>query len=654
MTESLHMIHAELEGSSATRFSGHVPNGSSSAGHSRAPSSSTSPTHSRTHSQVFNNGHPPALLRRWDQCSTSSPSDDSDGAPTRDESAIYTSPSRKRKGKERATFDDGDEVGMSSSIQLHDTDVHERRHFSTRSGGQGHYYDERLEDTDDNSFVNTNGTTPHAMPKSCLKPTPTPSSSNLAGSSTTPSPTQSPKAKPNIGVRFVRFTLGLGGGSSKKSKEREREPKLICTTPGEACAGETETETDEPSLRRLPTARRPPPATPTGKSRLFGFAGWRRGQAPPPPPATLPPGHHHPRQTGPSPLSLSSISNNTLSITTLQHSPPPLQARSNPNPNPNPSSICSKFTLFLFQAFRLLSIVPALCGIIFCIWMIVSMGALGSPSEQDRAREYVQKYWRCFSKPPYATDTSGLAGSGLAGAYGEMQFLLCDDGRGVLRGPPVPGRVDWIVAAAWAFLTAHHCLGLSTGLLARWKVYYTPSSTLVRLLALQGICWPATQLTLTVVGGGRRPAAAWAVIGTCTAVSRSVQIWVTSNIVREEDDEPEAENATNGNANPNATPDGGDEDSSKSAGNGSGSGSRAVMRFLHAFAAVIGGGSPGDESGDDEADPTASAGGGDTGTATAKEYDTSTFEFSEVEPDSPITPSAGLFVIKHKAGHMML
>ncbi|KAJ2924012.1 hypothetical protein H1R20_g13086, partial [Candolleomyces eurysporus] len=59
------------------------------------------------------------------------------------------------------------------------------------------------------------------------------------------------------------------------------------------------------------------------------------------------------------------------------------------------------------------------------------------------------------------------------------------------------------------------------------------------------------------------------------------------------------------------------------------------MRFLHAFAAVIGGGSPGDESGDDEADPTTAGGGGDTGAATAEEYDTSTFEFSEVEPDSP-------------------
>jgi hypothetical protein len=121
-----------------------------------------------------------------------------------------------------------------------------------------------------------------------------------------------------------------------------------------------------------------------------------------------------------------------------------------------------------------------------------------------------------------------------------------------------------------------------------------------------------------------------------------VQIWVTSNIVREEDDEDENENGNknsangNGNASTNATPD----DSKPS---GSGSGSR-VMRFLHAFAAVIGGGSPGDESGDDDGEEGETEHGADDtpgGATTAEEYDTSTFEFSEVEPDSPITPRSG-------------
>ncbi|KAJ3508318.1 hypothetical protein NLJ89_g5825 [Agrocybe chaxingu] len=50
-------------------------------------------------------------------------------------------------------------------------------------------------------------------------------------------------------------TAGGSGGHSRGRSDRDREQgKLICTTPGERCAGETETETDEPS-RHLPTAR---------------------------------------------------------------------------------------------------------------------------------------------------------------------------------------------------------------------------------------------------------------------------------------------------------------------------------------------------------------------------------------------------------------
>jgi hypothetical protein len=44
-----------------------------------------------------------------------------------------------------------------------------------------------------------------------------------------------------------------------------------------------------------------------------------------------------------------------------------------------------------------------------------------------------------------------------------------------------------------ALLTAFQCLALSTGLLKRWRVYYPPLATLIRLIALQGICWPATK-----------------------------------------------------------------------------------------------------------------------------------------------------------------
>lgn len=81
-----------------------------------------------------------------------------------------------------------------------------------------------------------------------------------------------------------------------------------------------------------------------------------------------------------------------------------------------------------------------------------------------------------------------------------------------------------------AILTGYQCLALATGLLTRWRLYYPPLSTLVRLLALQGICWPATHLTLTVLGHEVRPVVTWAVIGTTTCCSRSIQIWVTSNL----------------------------------------------------------------------------------------------------------------------------
>ena len=81
-----------------------------------------------------------------------------------------------------------------------------------------------------------------------------------------------------------------------------------------------------------------------------------------------------------------------------------------------------------------------------------------------------------------------------------------------------------------ALLTGFQCLALTTGLMSRWKAYYTTPSTLIRLVALQGICWPATHFTLTLFDHRRRPLACWALIGTTTCLSRSVQLWVTSNL----------------------------------------------------------------------------------------------------------------------------
>ncbi|KAG8214737.1 hypothetical protein J3R82DRAFT_9826 [Butyriboletus roseoflavus] len=117
-----------------------------------------------------------------------------------------------------------------------------------------------------------------------------------------------------------------------------------------------------------------------------------------------------------------------------------------------------------------------------------------------------------------------------------------------------PDRGDYFIAVLWALLTAHQCLKLTTGLLHRWRAYYSPLSTLIRLLALQAICWPATHFTLDIVGSlgtnstfgddsltilesallrwtTARPDICWAVIGTTTCISRSIQIWVTSNLL---------------------------------------------------------------------------------------------------------------------------
>ncbi|TFK35793.1 N-glycosylation protein-domain-containing protein, partial [Crucibulum laeve] len=178
----------------------------------------------------------------------------------------------------------------------------------------------------------------------------------------------------------------------------------ICTTPGSVCAGETETETDEPS-NHLPTARLPPPSSPL------------------------------------------------IPLTPLE----------------------SKLTPFLFEFSRLLSIFPAIVGTLWNLWFL-------------------------FYPPIRIEGASG-------------------------RRPPE--RIDYFVAVLWV---RYQCLALTTGLLTRWRLYYPPLSTLVRLLALQGICWPATQLGLTLFEHEKRPVVCWAVIGTTTCISRAVQIWVTSNL----------------------------------------------------------------------------------------------------------------------------
>ncbi|KAI0262110.1 N-glycosylation protein-domain-containing protein [Gloeopeniophorella convolvens] len=98
---------------------------------------------------------------------------------------------------------------------------------------------------------------------------------------------------------------------------------------------------------------------------------------------------------------------------------------------------------------------------------------------------------------------------------------------------PLNGKIspiDYVVSAFWAALTGYQCLCLTTGLFQRWKVYYPPLSTLIRLLALQAICWPATHYSLMIIGHEQRPVVCWAAIGSFTSCSRAIQLWVTSNL----------------------------------------------------------------------------------------------------------------------------
>ncbi|KAJ7074708.1 N-glycosylation protein-domain-containing protein [Mycena amicta] len=137
-----------------------------------------------------------------------------------------------------------------------------------------------------------------------------------------------------------------------------------------------------------------------------------------------------------------------------------------------PSTLEQRLTPLLFELSRLLAIVPALIGTLYNIFL--------------------------FYNPPSA--------------------------------PRAPERIDYLVSALWAMLTGYQCLALTTGLLTRWRVYYPPLATLIRLIALQAICWPTTHISLTLLDHTRRPVAVWAAIGTTTCISRSVQIWVTSNL----------------------------------------------------------------------------------------------------------------------------
>lgn len=89
--------------------------------------------------------------------------------------------------------------------------------------------------------------------------------------------------------------------------------------------------------------------------------------------------------------------------------------------------------------------------------------------------------------------------------------------------------LDFLMASLWAMSTGYHALSLTTLLLRRWLIYYTLLPSLIRLIALQAICWPLVRLTIFIAGPDR-PIEAWIVIATFTAFSDVVARWVTSNI----------------------------------------------------------------------------------------------------------------------------
>ena len=112
-----------------------------------------------------------------------------------------------------------------------------------------------------------------------------------------------------------------------------------------------------------------------------------------------------------------------------------------------------------------------------------------------------------------------------------------------------PGSLDFAVACLWSLSTAYHALSFTTLLLRRWLLYYSILPSLIRLVALQAICWPLVRITVHVFGADQ-PLGAWVVIGTTTALSDVVSRWVTSNIadaplddeLDEEEEQEEAEN----------------------------------------------------------------------------------------------------------------
>lgn len=101
-----------------------------------------------------------------------------------------------------------------------------------------------------------------------------------------------------------------------------------------------------------------------------------------------------------------------------------------------------------------------------------------------------------------------------------------------MQRAPQPSGLEFALAALWSLATAYHALSFTTLLLRRWLHYYSLLPSLIRLVALQAICWPLVRVTLHILGA-LNPLPAWVVVSSTTAFSDTVARWVVSNITDE-------------------------------------------------------------------------------------------------------------------------
>jgi hypothetical protein len=142
------------------------------------------------------------------------------------------------------------------------------------------------------------------------------------------------------------------------------------------------------------------------------------------------------------------------------------------------------------------------------------------------ALKYIAQPLRLLAVVPGIVGTFWLLRNAVVVAYNHKALLKTDESK--------PSSMEFALSALWSAMTAHHALSLTTLLSRRWLHYYPLLPSLIRLLALQALCWPLVRLTLFVFGP-RNPLPAWTLISVTTAFSDTVARWLVSNITDESD-----------------------------------------------------------------------------------------------------------------------